>query len=254
MSPHQVVAIGVVILLSIFGAVSTEMLIQPAFAHEMPDYSVSNSAIPESLFLNPETDLMAEQLFTQGLDKLQANNYQGAMADFDRSLELAHDQKVYLQRAELRHQLGDLQGALGDYTEVLKLESDTYTYYQRGQVKEALGDLPGALADYTEAIALYPNDGYGYSYRGALHTRMGHILAASQDLSLALQYNSERPEAYFYRGVLRQAIGNDRGAVADYQRSAILFSEQGKPSRAKEAFELATQLQQKLTIAVPNQL
>jgi tetratricopeptide (TPR) repeat protein len=250
MSPRQVVAIGFVILLGLLGVVSPGVLIQPAFAHEMHEMhtpQVSSSATPESLFLNPEQDLLAEQLFTQGLDKLQVDDYQGAMADFDRSLELAHDQKVYLRRGELRHQLGDLQGALVDYTEVLNLEPNTYTYYQRGHIREALGDLQGALADYTEAINLYPNDGYGYSYRGALQTRMGNILAASQDLSLALQYNSDRPEAYFYRGVLREKLGNDLGAVSDYQRSAILFSEQGKLVRAKEAFDSAARLQLKFT-------
>jgi tetratricopeptide (TPR) repeat protein len=245
MSSHQIITIGFALVLSFLGILPASFLMQPAWAHEMHDYSHFEPPAPGSLFLNPEQDLQAEQLFTQGLDKLQVNDYQGALADFDQSLALARDEKVYLRRGELRQQLGDLPGAEADYTEVLKIDSNTYAHYQRGHVREALGDLQGALADYTEAIELYPNDGYGYSFRGALYTRMGNFAAASKDLSLALQYNSDRPEAYFYRGELRQKVGNDRGAISDYQRATILFTEQGKLSQANMAFNAAAKLEQR---------
>jgi tetratricopeptide (TPR) repeat protein len=246
MSSHPVIAFGCAIILSFFSIFQVSVLVQPALAHEMPDYSHFEPPAPGSLFLNPEQDLKAEQLFTQGLDKLQVDDYQGALADFDQSLALTRDEKVYLRRGELRQQLGDLPGAESDYTEVLKIDSNTYAHYQRGHVREALGDLQGALADYTEAIELYPNDGYGYSFRGALHTKMGSFAAASKDLSLALQYNSDRPEAYFYRGELRQKVGNDQGAIADYERAAVLFTEQGKLSQANMAFNAAAELEQRI--------
>ena len=67
---------------------------------------------------------LERQYFNQGIEKYEEGNYQEALADFTKALEI------------------NPQSAL--------------TYYNLGVTKSALGDDQGAIADYTKALEINP--------------------------------------------------------------------------------------------------
>src|SRR5919202_2820322 len=84
-----------------------------------------------------EKQTSAVELYNRGVDKLNAGNYQGAIADFNQALQLD--------------------------------PNDADTYYNRGYAQHTLGNYAKAITDYTEAIRINPNFAQAYSNRGYAH-------------------------------------------------------------------------------------
>ena len=62
---------------------------------------------------------------------------------------------------------GDYRGAIADYDRAIELRPDyAEAYYLRGSAKMGLGDYRGAIADYDRAIELDPKDAGAYYDRG----------------------------------------------------------------------------------------
>src|SRR2546429_378472 len=89
--------------------------------------------------------------FCRGKAKFWRGDTNGAMAEFNRVIEL--DPKyidAYPNRAFLRQARGDLEGAIADYDKAIAA-NPTYVeaFSNRGLVKRIQGDLDSALADVT---------------------------------------------------------------------------------------------------------
>jgi tetratricopeptide (TPR) repeat protein len=137
----------------------------------------------------------ADSFLTSGLEKYNAKDYHGAIADYDTAIRLNPDfAMAYSGRGNAKKDLGDRKGALADYDTAIRLDPDfAIAYNNRGAAKKDLGDRKGALADYDTAIRLNPNFADAYSGRGA----------AKKDL------------------------GDKQGAIADYLEAAKLYQRQG---------------------------
>lgn len=171
----------------------------------------------------------AERFINKALEKMHQQKYKAALVDFNEAVQLAPEHFLaYVNRGDLRRQLGDNRGAIADYTKAISNNCTfSYIYVQRGIAREAIGDYQGAIEDYTQAIEMYPDDGIGYSHRGAVRTKLGEERGAMEDLNAAIKWNSGRADAYLNRGNLQIKLGNNPAALADYQTAARLFSERG---------------------------
>ena len=59
----------------------------------------------------------------------------------------------YFNRGIAKSDLEDYDGAISDYNKVIELNPDyTFVYYDRGQAKANLDDNIGAIADFTKVI------------------------------------------------------------------------------------------------------
>jgi tetratricopeptide (TPR) repeat protein len=82
---------------------------------------------------------------------------QAALDDIERAITLTEDDDVnlYLRRAELREEVGDLAGAIADYTTIIALDPDLIDgHLERARVRAETGDLAGARIDARRAKAL----------------------------------------------------------------------------------------------------
>ena len=77
------------------------------------------------------TNTLATQYFDQGTEKYEAGNYQGAITDLTKALEI-------------------LSAEPSDFT----VHSDAY--YIRGNAREKLNDLDGACSDWRKAAEVDP--------------------------------------------------------------------------------------------------
>ena len=73
----------------------------------------------------------------------------------------------YFNRGNAKSDLEDYDGAISDYTKVIELIPDyADAYYNRGFAKASLDDNIGAISDFTKVIELNPDDADAYYNRG----------------------------------------------------------------------------------------
>ena len=153
----------------------------------------------------------AEHYYQSGKVKSNRGDYQGAIADYTRALELKPNfDKAYFNRGVAKDNLGDYSAAIADYNKSLKiLPNDPQAYYSRGLAKDNLGDYSAAIADYNRAIALNPNYADAYNNRGVTKGKLGDHSAAIADFNRSLKID---PNNSLTLGNLATAEGNLRGS------------------------------------------
>ena len=99
--------------------------------------------------------------------KLDACDYAGAIADYDRAIALdPNEAAAYHDRAVAKAEQGDYDGAIADYDRAIELDPNrAAAYHNRGIAKADQGDYTGAVVDYDRAIALDPDDVAAYHDR-----------------------------------------------------------------------------------------
>ncbi|MGK6356551.1 tetratricopeptide repeat protein [Sphingomonas sp. DT-207] len=100
----------------------------------------------------------ADAQIADGLTRAWAGDHDGAIAAFDRAIDLAGKSSfAYLNRGLVRERSGDVRGALGDLDKAVRLSPQSArVYYHRSLVRERRGDTGGARADAKRAVALDP--------------------------------------------------------------------------------------------------
>jgi tetratricopeptide (TPR) repeat protein len=105
--------------------------------------------------------LSAEDYFNRGVEKYEAGDLEGAIADYDQAIRLApNDAIAYSNRGAARGQSGDLEGAIADYDQVIRLApNDAIAYSNRGITRADSGDKPGGKMDLQQAAELFEQQG-----------------------------------------------------------------------------------------------
>ena len=109
---------------------------------------------------------LADNLFNSGVDKYYQGDYQGAIADYDKAIEIDPQfEDAYYWRASAKTKLGDHQGAIADWTKVIELIPKSglsgLSYRNRGVDKAWIEDHEGACVDWKEAAFLGDEDAAG---------------------------------------------------------------------------------------------
>jgi tetratricopeptide (TPR) repeat protein len=171
----------------------------------------------------------ADSFLTSGLEKYNAKDYHGAIADYDTAIRLNPDfAMAYSGRGNAKKDLGDRKGALADYDTAIRLDPDfAIAYNNRGAAKRDLGDKQGAIVDYDTAIRLNPDFAMAYSGRGNAKKDLGDRKGALADYDTAIRLNPNFADAYSGRGAAKKDLGDKQGAIADYLEAAKLYQRQG---------------------------
>ena len=85
---------------------------------------------------------LADNLFNSGVDKYKQGDYQGAIADYTKAIEInPHYLIAYHNRGNAKYDLSDYQGAISDYTKSLEIDPQNADVYEnRGVAKSNLED------------------------------------------------------------------------------------------------------------------
>jgi tetratricopeptide (TPR) repeat protein len=156
----------------------------------------------------------AKNYYESGQKKQTLEDYQGAIADFTKSIQLKPDSGgFYSSRGSAKQELKDYQGAVTDFTEAIRIDPFyAYFYYNRGRAKEEMKDYQGAMYDYTEAIRLDTPDTDSYKLTESLKQNLtSHNRASNEDV---LDHISIR--AYKRRAEIKLELEDYKGAIADY--------------------------------------
>ncbi len=94
---------------------------------------------------------------------------------------------AYINRGQVRQSQRDFEGAIADYSKAIELKPDAGAYYVRGTVRQAKRDMDGALVDYSRAISLDPNLAQAHTSRAVIETLQGKKAEAVQDFEKAFK-------------------------------------------------------------------
>ncbi|MBE9124643.1 MULTISPECIES: J domain-containing protein [unclassified Coleofasciculus] len=153
--------------------------------------------------LSEPVGLTAKDIYTQAVSKALNKEYQAAIENCNRAIELNPDfVEAYVERGVSRYKLGNARGALQDCNQALRIDPNyARAYYYQGRARYRLGYTQAAIEAYTQAIAQAP----------------------------------DRARVYYYRGLANKDLKDNEQAVEDLQQAAELFNEQGD----RTGYELA---------------
>jgi tetratricopeptide (TPR) repeat protein len=158
---------------------------------------------------------MQQEWYQQGLDKANAQDFQGAIATFDQLLQTYPDcAEAYYQRGLAYFKLGNVEGnierAIADYTQAIELNFQSFSvYYARGLAYLLTNALEESVADAKQALLLQPTYAPGYDLLGKI----------------------------------RQQQGNSRKAIASYKRAAELYLDEQDIANCRRCLDTIRKLQ-----------
>lgn len=134
-----------------------------------------------------------EDLVNRGIEKGKKGDLDGAIADFNRAIELnPKNDAPYYNRAQAKWLKKDAAGALADYTRAIELGStNPAAYNNRGNARAENNDRDGAIADYTRAIELKPDYARAYYNRAMTKQAKGDMAGAKTDFTTAEKLDPE---------------------------------------------------------------
>lgn len=159
-----------------------------------------------------------DNYFEQGLARMDAGDYEGAIALFDNAIKLSLGDiaEVYVCRGEAFGYLGRWQDAEQSINEALRHQPYLATAYnERGNVRRFQGQIEDAIADYTMAIHIDATYYEAYYNRALAYEECKQFDDAEDDLTHTLAFNPMVSQAYEARGRVRAVLYDFDGAIAD---------------------------------------
>ncbi len=200
------------------------------------DFKAAVVELSHAISLDPK---MGEAYYLRGVANKAMKQYQPALADLDRAIELKDD--FFPEAVEIR---GHILFELKRYDEAVKDFRDLTRYgpvSMRVQAYRDLGDTyykmkewGSAILTYEDWMTLSPDDPYAYSSRGLAFVHGGAYYPAIDDFTRAIALSANTPMesmGYVARGNAWQALEEYDRAMKDYDKALVLNP---KESRAME--------------------
>ncbi|HEY4800084.1 MAG TPA: tetratricopeptide repeat protein [Bacteroidia bacterium] len=156
--------------------------------------------------------------------KLRLNNFQEAMDNIQKSIQLCPDSAGYLAiRGRAYLGLGKYDKAMFDFDKAVALNQKCgeaflgrgIAYYSKNKFQEAFDDLSKAI-NFDERCA------EAYLYRAYSCEGMEKNESALYDYKQVQRLNPASGLAYFKSGILRNNMNDSKGACNDFKRAASL--------------------------------
>jgi tetratricopeptide (TPR) repeat protein len=152
-----------------------------------------------------------------------ANQFDEAIADFTKAIELGGGGEAYLRRGNSHAEQGEFDLAFEDYGEAIRLDPGcAAAYLNRGVAYLKVGEHDRADADADRALGIDPTLTRALFVRGVARAKQNDHERALADLDLLLQLEPENVLALNQRGLVHTAVGSPDAAVADFSEALRL--------------------------------
>jgi tetratricopeptide (TPR) repeat protein len=168
-----------------------------------------------SFHVNEPDTSKALRYFQSGVKKYMAQDYTGAVADFNTVVNLEPSYwEAFRFRGDARRELKQFDLAIADYTQSITLnKSDLLSYRGRAEAKNSIKDYEGALKDYNACIELNANDYDAHYGRGISYYELHLYKQSIDDFSFcialrpaSLLSHARRGFGYFFDNQYKNAI------------------------------------------------
>ncbi|TVQ37988.1 MAG: tetratricopeptide repeat protein [Spirochaetaceae bacterium] len=161
-APDDELGIPDVIDPSLVGAVNESidnMLLKALYAHNQQQFKKAISIYSRILEQKPRAHIQAIVHIHRGMAYFAESDYNRAVADFGRTLELDDDNwKAYYYRGVVKRIMGQQREALQDFNSGLAVDGFQFdTLFARAQLYFEQGDYQRAIDDCTAALNVFPD-------------------------------------------------------------------------------------------------
>ena len=160
----------------------------------------ANCVLADEAPVNADKEFdIANGFYISGCQKLEKLDFNGALADFNKSIQHVPSPQAYLNRGFIKDELGDYDGAIKDYTYSIEAAGDNEEiqaegYYNRALANESKQNFKAALSDYDTAISLNPNYSDYYAQRAILKSKLKEFQSgALSDIEKAISLEPTHP-------------------------------------------------------------
>ncbi|UCH66052.1 MAG: tetratricopeptide repeat protein [Ignavibacterium sp.] len=183
----------------------------------------------------------AGKLYNEGNSMLKAGNYNGAIENYDKALEIEKNYRIYYQKGVALKKTRDLENAKLSFEECIKVKGDFFNAYN------ALGGVYFQMGNYSESIknfekVLTLTDKAKVQKKVKKNLSLAYSKLGNQELSNG---NSEKGVEYLTKAV----DYNDYDAA--YLSLAKVYSELGDWDNSIAASENALKYRSKITKGGP---
>jgi len=187
-------------------------------------------------------DSAAVQPFNSGLDKMQKNDYAGALTDFQKALAASKDYRIYYQLGVAHEKLNNHEEAVNDFKNTIKAKPDfEAAYSDLGSVYFALGKYQDAIDNFQEVLKT--------SKDSTLNTNMEfNITLAFTGMATASEKAKNYKKAIEY---LKKAVSHTNYDAA-YLYMAIDFFRLNQYDKTIEAAQNALKYKKAISEGGPN--
>jgi tetratricopeptide (TPR) repeat protein len=178
---------------------------------------------------------LAITLHNRGLAYAAKNDYDRAIADYDKSIEVDPTYaRTFDSRGNAYYGRHDYDRAIVDYDEAIRLDpKDDWPLRNRALAYRAKRDYDHALADLNAALRINPNFRDAINDRGLVYEVKGDYDRAIADFSEVIRIDPTFVPAIFSRGVVYGAKGNLDRQKADYDAAIALKPDQASYYNAR---------------------
>jgi len=183
----------------------------------LENYDSAITDLDRAIELNP---ILINAINNRGYAKSQLKMYEDAIVDIDQVIGLDPNNAVaYNNRGLSKLQLEKYEDAVLDLDQAIRLGLDNdAVYYNRGSVRIELGMYEDAISDFSHVIELNPNPvvtAIAHSERSYAMIKIGRYEDAVIDLKRSIELNPDDPPKYLALSHLYRFLG-DRVRAKNY--------------------------------------
>ncbi|MGC1393294.1 MAG: tetratricopeptide repeat protein, partial [Coleofasciculaceae cyanobacterium] len=140
-----------------------------------PSYKALGERQVERLSLSDAYSEEAVALYEQGNEQLDAKDFSGAVASYDRALEIQSDyHQAWHNRGVALGNLGQYEQAIASFDKALEIQHECpYAWLNRSVALENLGRHEEAIASLDKALDIKSDDHYAWFIRGVALDHLG---------------------------------------------------------------------------------
>ncbi|EPF22454.1 MAG: tetratricopeptide repeat protein [Microcystis aeruginosa Ma_MB_F_20061100_S19] len=144
-----------------------------------------------------------------------------AIASYDRALEFKPDyHQAWHNRGSALHNLGRFEEEIASYDRALEIKPDYHeVWYNRGIALADLGRLKEAIASHDRALEIKPDFHLAWNNRGIALRNLGRFEEALTSYDKALEIKPDLHQAWNNRGVALEDLDRSEEALASYDKA-----------------------------------
>jgi tetratricopeptide (TPR) repeat protein len=201
------------------GDATDGLLLCASLRERLGDVSGAIGDLDIALRLKPDLPVI---LAARGDAYARIRNYEMALADYTHYLEyVPGDERVWLKRADIHLQLGQVENARAGYDRALEIDDIcAAAYLGRCKVMTLLNDYSQGLLESERALRLDSRNPETWVLRGRMFHEQGRHQQAEADFGRAIELSDDPVllgEVHFRRGISRYESDKPHQAIDDFR-------------------------------------